>query len=229
MPVTPHNHHPQHRALAPLPRLQRPVQRIHIPVSVLDRPHIAFLLPLRLQGHEDRFPELIRLQLLIHALHQRIPVSLVFESVLDGAYLVVLPSHEGFDEELAPGVAGLIPVIRPVALTFVPPQRRHVAYLPEIPRGFEFDVFGDVDSSALHFAVALVLGAELKHLVVGQGGQDVDEGVCVGGALGEGVDEGARVFFRIVNLYAPLFFVVSATVTRARPGVGIVIAVGFEG
>lgn len=83
MRIAPPNNNLQHHALAPLLRRKRLMQRLDISISVLLRVHILFLLPSTFQRHEHRNPELIHLQLLLHALDQVVRVALVPELLLD--------------------------------------------------------------------------------------------------------------------------------------------------
>jgi hypothetical protein len=206
MRITPHNNHTQHSALAALARFDGFVQRVAIAVTVFGRPHVAFFLALSFEGHEDCFAELVCLELLVHAARQRVAVPLVLEGVFDFADFVVLAAHEGFDEEFAARRVGLVPVVGPVAFAFVLAQRGHVGDFAKVARRLELDVFGDVDTPALDFAVPLVLVAQLEHLVVGQRGEDVDEDFGIGRLSGHGVHERIGVFGRIIYLDSALLF-----------------------
>jgi len=92
----------QHRALAALLCVQSSPQHLDISLDVLRWVDVKLLLPPLLQHHQHSVPELVHLELLLHAPGQAIGVALVLEIVLDIPDLGVGAAHETLYQQFTP-------------------------------------------------------------------------------------------------------------------------------
>lgn len=180
MRVAPHDDDLDHGRLAALAIHQPAVQVVYVLLDELHINRVALLLPSFFQREEDGRAELVRAQDLLHALHQVVPVLGVAEAGLDLVDLGVGAAHEGLDEQLAPGPAGLVVAVGPVGLGLPATQGGCVARLAEgAGADLELDVLGHADAHAVIPDLLPVLGAQGERLVVREVGEDPDQGLGV--------------------------------------------------